>query len=1030
MRSIVKNVIMIILVMFLCICASCANNKKIVDFKVAKEDGALNRTYYVDDDIPYIPCFIYYDDGTIEGTTDYQTSITKFSEAGHIQVIISYKGFTDKVVFNVNERLTSYLKVELKDGRAASQACSCYDYYLYLVDQEGNKSRIEDYYAYVNKKLDDDNYEVVFKYLDYELITTIRLCYEEIISLDVPQNGINSIKISDASLVINDVYYGGDRKTNYIVYYDQSNRINTNKFGYELLVNECGIVVEGKTNVKLREKNDYCNYTIISGHGEGADLLRNKVKIGSYVYYDKASSRLFVFDESNEFVDYLGFDFLYKQVSELIDVYNNLSTSDKPLFALLVNSMIRSANNTFKEPIGWDITMEDIFDYSINAYVLREKIKNMTSKEEQLVYLTNNDLSFKEIDDVKFYFTNPVKVTTITVNHSGGYRATNEVVQYDKSNLVNRNEYGYEIAVSSDGLIVDLGINVDLPEDGFIISGHGNGKEAIMANCRLNDKVEYIDGKINIYRDLYTSKVALYKVQIEEIINYINDAYDKCIPLYYGSLHSIINKAINELNQINSIVFENPDSLKSLITFNDSKIEEYIYEASVLTLDQNAIGNKCFWYDTAKLAGLGFSDDSVDAVDKLLAFVKDEGFNTIYLSVESHGYVLYKSSFLKPMADFYVKDGQYGEYKDYLDCITSLAKEYGISIRIWLKAMVAGDATDIPDNIPTNYLCTDISGNLPLSGHIHFDSTNPEVRGFIKDIYLEIVNNYDVDGVELDYIRYESSNLANLKGQITASQINDYSFSEYAINHFMEVSNLSGDFTTLFLNDASIRQKWIEYKKDSITEVVKLVSSEVKKVNSNVSVTASVFRYRSKDNVCQDWPKWLEEGYLDFIEPMIYSNDDEYFIKDVDDSYNHLASKYMIVGVGPMVSNGDIYQLIRQIRFLERYGCGYSVFSAAQMFNDENFVNAFAKYNKYTLSLKAPKIDKAQDVAKLLLNEINGYYKKVNNYDYSSIINILNMINNDYKEGLINSLIEEVDKIDNELIKNNMLAKINQINVG
>ena len=100
------------------------------------------------------------------------------------------------------------------------------------------------------------------------------------------------------------------------------------------------------------------------------------------------------------------------------------------------------------------------------------------------------------------------------------------------------------------------------------------------------------------------------------------------------------------------------------------------------------------------------------------------------------------------------------------------------------------------------------------------------------------------------------------------------------------------------------------------------------------------------------------------------------------------------------------------------------------MFNDEFLVNAFAKYNKYTLSLKAPKIDKAQYVAKLLLNEINGYYKKVNNYDYSSIINILNMINNDYKEGLINSLIEEVKKIDNELIKNNMIAKINQINVG
>ena len=1017
---------MIILVIFLCLCASCANSKRIVDFKAVKGDGVFTRTYYVDDDVPYIPCYVYYDDGTIEGATDYQTSITKFSEVGQIQVIISYKGFTDKVIFNVNESLTSCLKVELKDETPKEAYCFN-DYNLFLVDQEGNKRLIEDYYAFVERRIKDNDYEVIFKYFDYELITTIKLCSDEIISLDVPQNGINSIKISDASLVINDVHYGGDRKTNYIVYYDQSNRINTNEFGYELLVDECGIVVEGKTNIEL-EINDYTNCTIISGHGEGANLLRNKIKIGSYVYFDKASGRLFVFDKENEFINYLKFVFLFKIIDELISDYNALSNY-KPLFTLLVNKVISEANRLFIEPANTDATIDNIDTLAITAYWLRGKIKQMTTHKENLIYLNNNVLSFNEINNVKFNFTNPLKVTTITVNHSGGYRATNEVVHYDKTNLANRNEFGYEIAVSSDGLIVDLGINVDLPEDGFIISGHGSGKEAIIANCRLNDKVEYIDGSINIYRDPYTSKVALYKAQIEELINYVNDAYKNCVPLYYGSLHSTINKAIDELNQIDG-VFQNPDSLKSLISFNDSKVEEYIYEASILTLDQNAIGNKAFWYDTAKLAGLGFSDDSVESVDKLLAFVKDEGFNTIYLSVESHGYVLYKSKFLKPMADFYVKDGQYGEYKDYLDCITNLAKKYGISIRIWLKAMVAGDATDIPNNIPTNYLCTDINGNLPSSGHIHFDASNPEVREFIKDIYLEIVNNYDVDGVELDYIRYESSNLSSLKGQITASQINDYSFSEYAINQFMEENNLSGDFTTLFLNDASLRQKWIDYKKDNITEVVKLVSNEVKKVNPNVSVTASVFRYRSKDNVCQDWPKWLEEGYLDNIEPMIYSNDDEYFEKDVVDAYNHLASKYMIVGVGPMVSNGDTYQLIRQIRFLEKYGCGYSVFSAAQMFNDEFLVNAFAKYNNYTLSLKAPKIDKSKVVAKLLLDEINGYYKKVSDFDYSSIINILYMISIDYNEDLIISLIEEVEKIDNELIKNNMLAKINQINVG
>ena len=1021
MRSITKRIILIILLFFISLSIACKDNK-IVNIEVELKTPSF-VTYYVGDDVPDILCWVFYEDGSKEIVADYNTSITKFSNSGQVEVEITYKGFSDAIIFNVKDRSDQYLEVRLKDG-ANGDRLSINDYEVVLISKDGKIKIIKDYNVGIAKALDDNYFEVIFEYDGIELDATIKLAKESLLSLNVPKSGLCNLVISDAKAVISNVHYGGDRKANYIVYYDETNRIKTNQFGFEFLINEDGIIVDADTIVEIKK-----GYSIISAHGEGKNTITKAMSNGDYVYYDKASANLYVFSKFNTNIDSIKtYDRIYNIANMLCEEVSS-ENLDLPLIIKDINDLINKANELINSKTS-DISIDVINNLEEEVMELIIQNKLITNANHKLIYLSEDVLAFKEIDDVKFYFINPLNVATIIVNHSGGYRATNEVVHYDKSNLVNRNEFGYEIAVNRDGMIVDLGINVDLPEDGFIISGHGSGKDAIIANCRLNDKVEYIDGKINVYRDPYTSKVALYKAQIEELMNYVNDAYENCIPLYYGSLHSIINKAIEELNQINGIVFQNPDSLKSLISFNDSKVEEYIYEASVLTLDQNAIGNKCFWYDTAKLAGLGFSDDSVDAVDKLLAFVKDEGFNTIYLSVESHGYVLYKSSFLKPMADFYVKDGQYGEYKDYLDCITSLAKEYGISIRIWLKAMVAGDASDIPNNIPTNYLCTDISGNLPASGHIHFDATNPEVREFIKDIYLEIVNNYDVDGVELDYIRYESSNLANLKGQITASQINDYSFSEYAINHFMEVNNLSGDFTTLFLNDASIRQKWIEYKKDSITEVVKLVSSEVKKVNSNVSVTASVFRYRSKDNVCQDWPKWLEEGYLDFIEPMIYSNDDEYFEKDVVDAYNHLASKYMIVGVGPMVSSGDTYQLIRQIRFLEKYGCGYSVFSAAQMFNDENFVNAFAKYNKYTLSLKAPKIDKAKALACLLLNEINGYYKKVNNYDYSSIINILNMINNDYKEGLINSLIEEVDKIDNELIKNNMLAKINQINVG
>ena len=60
-------------------------------------------------------------------------------------------------------------------------------------------------------------------------------------------------------------------------------------------------------------------------------------------------------------------------------------------------------------------------------------------------------------------------ICNLTVSHEGNLRQENELVKYDKSNIRERNQYGFEAAVNSNGNVINLGITVELPENGYTL---------------------------------------------------------------------------------------------------------------------------------------------------------------------------------------------------------------------------------------------------------------------------------------------------------------------------------------------------------------------------------------------------------------------------------------------------------------------------------------------------------------------------------------------------------------------------------
>jgi uncharacterized lipoprotein YddW (UPF0748 family) len=68
--------------------------------------------------------------------------------------------------------------------------------------------------------------------------------------------------------------------------------------------------------------------------------------------------------------------------------------------------------------------------------------------------------------------------------------------------------------------------------------------------------------------------------------------------------------------------------------------------------------------------------------------------------------------------------------------------------------------------------------------------------------------------------------------------------------------------------------KWVEYRTQTVTDLVRAVYREAKGTKPRACVSAAVFFNKaSADYVCQDWYGWLREGSIDYVLPMAYAED-------------------------------------------------------------------------------------------------------------------------------------------------------------
>ena len=132
------------------------------------------------------------------------------------------------------------------------------------------------------------------------------------------------------------------------------------------------------------------------------------------------------------------------------------------------------------------------------------------------------------------------------------------------------------------------------------------------------------------------------------------------------------------------------------------------------------------------------------------------------------------------------------------------------------------------------------------------DPGKPEVKEYEVSIAREILRNYDVDGLILDYPRFPERDYG------------ETCYCEYCRKRFEEEYGV--DPKTLGAK-GELAEKWDDWRRRQVTDMVKEISVEVHKKTGAILGAYFYAGLTNRYYLFQDWPAWIKRGYLDIALP-------------------------------------------------------------------------------------------------------------------------------------------------------------------
>lgn len=294
----------------------------------------------------------------------------------------------------------------------------------------------------------------------------------------------------------------------------------------------------------------------------------------------------------------------------------------------------------------------------------------------------------------------------------------------------------------------------------------------------------------------------------------------------------------------------------------------------------------------------------------LLNQYKKAGINTVLIQTRIRGTVIYPSKY-EPydgcLSGFPGKSPGYDAFKFVID----ECHKRGMELQAWVVTLPVGKWNKLG--------CTRLRQHFPglirkIDDDGYMNPEDPTTARYLADICKEITQNYDIDGIHLDYIRYPET-------------------------WKMKVSKEQG--------------------RNNITRIVKTIHDSVKAIKPWVKISCSpigkfddLSRYWSHgwnayDKVCQDAQGWLKDGLMDELFPMMYFRNEQFFPFAIDWA-EQSHGKIVAPGLGvyfldPKEGKWCLEDITREMYLLRKYHLGHTYFRGKFFTDDIQGIYHFAK---------------------------------------------------------------------------------------
>lgn len=312
------------------------------------------------------------------------------------------------------------------------------------------------------------------------------------------------------------------------------------------------------------------------------------------------------------------------------------------------------------------------------------------------------------------------------------------------------------------------------------------------------------------------------------------------------------------------------------LRLRDEKQASRLFYSSDYTGDESFVPKLTVQYTLAKEEMRGIWVDmfrdgakTPTQVDQLLQDVKTANANAIFLQIRRRGDAYYNHS-IEPRTEDPALQAGYDPLAD----LIQKAHASNIQVHAWFSIMPIWSGQTRPKD--TNHvfnrhglgktgrdfwLSEDDSGNtLSDSGYV-VDPGHPDAVDYTVEVITHVVQNYDVDGVHLDLIRYMGPN---------------WGYNPTSMERFNQMFQRQGQ-------PAPSDPDWKQWRREQVSNFTRKVYLHVLAIKPQVVVSAATITWgdgpktmadyqnsAAMNSAYQDWNMWLEKGWIDLATPMNY----------------------------------------------------------------------------------------------------------------------------------------------------------------